>query len=72
MTAMLTRGRARRDVLDANALIGFFEDRPRVAEKVPQLLVEALRQDLSRMISAVNWGEVFYIACRRHGEEKGA
>ena len=70
MTPMSIRGSRRRHVLDANALIGFFEDRQRVAEKVRQLLGEALRQDLPLLISAVNWGEVFYIAWRRHGEEK--
>ena len=70
MTPMSIRGNTRRYVLDANALIGFFEDRQRVAEKVRQLLGEALRQDLLLLISAVNWGEVFYIAWRRHGEEK--
>ena len=67
MTPMST---ARRYVLDANALVGFFEDRQRVAEKVRQLLGQALRQDLPLLMSAVNWGEVFYIAWRRHGEEK--
>jgi predicted nucleic acid-binding protein len=70
MTPMSIRGSTRRYVLDANALIGFFEDRQRFAEKVRQLLGEALRQDLPLLISAVNWGEVFYIAWRRHGEEK--
>lgn len=70
MTSTSIRGNARRYVLDANALIGFFEDRQRVAEKVRQLLGEALRRDLPLLISAVNWGEVFYIAWRRHGEEK--
>jgi predicted nucleic acid-binding protein len=70
MTAMSTRGSARRYVLDSNALIGFFEDRQQVADRVRHLLVEALRQDLPLLISAVNWGEVFYIAWRRHGEEK--
>lgn len=64
------RGTTRRYVLDANALIAFFEDRQRVAEKVRQLLGQALRQDLPLLMSAVNWGEVFYIAWRRHGEEK--
>src|SRR4029077_20999759 len=42
MTAMLTRGSARRYVLDANALISFFEERQRVAEKVRDLLVGGL------------------------------
>jgi predicted nucleic acid-binding protein len=58
----------RRFVLDANALLGFFESRRLVAEKMRQLLGEALRQDLPLLISAVTWGEVFYIAWRRHGE----
>ncbi len=48
-------------MLDANALIGFFEDRRMVAEKVRHMLVEALRQELPLLMSAVNWGEVFYI-----------
>jgi predicted nucleic acid-binding protein len=59
----------RQYVLDANALIGFFEDRRAVAEKVRRLLGEALRNDLPLLMSAVNWGEVFYIAWRRHGEK---
>jgi predicted nucleic acid-binding protein len=62
------RGSTRRYVLDANALIGLFEGRPIVAEKVRRLLGEALGQDLPLLMSAVNWGEVFYIAWRRHGE----
>jgi predicted nucleic acid-binding protein len=70
MTSTSIRGTARRYVLDANALIGFFEDRQRVAAKVHQLLGQALRQDLPLLMSAVNWGEVFSIAWRRHGEEK--
>lgn len=60
----------RRYVLDANALIGFFEGRPGVADKVRHLVVETLRQDVPLLMSAVNWGEVFYIAWRRHGEAK--
>jgi predicted nucleic acid-binding protein len=55
-------------VLDANALIGFFEDRKGTAEKIERLVGEALRQDLPLLMSAVNWGEVFYTAWRRHGE----
>jgi predicted nucleic acid-binding protein len=70
MTSLSVRGSGRRYVLDANALIGFFEGRRRTAEKVHQLLGEALRQDLPLLMSAVNWGEVFYIAWRRHGEDK--
>jgi hypothetical protein len=53
----LSRGNARRYVLDANALIGFFESRPGSAQKVRQLLGEAARQDVPMLMSAVNWGE---------------
>jgi predicted nucleic acid-binding protein len=61
---------ARRYVLDANALTSFFEARPGAAEKVRHLLSEAVKQDMPLLISAVNWGEVFYIAWRRQGEAK--
>jgi predicted nucleic acid-binding protein len=57
----------RRYVLDANALIGFFEGRPGAAEKVRH---EALRQDQPLLMSSINWGEVFYIAWRHHGEAR--
>lgn len=60
----------RRYVLDANALIGFFEGRPGVSEKVRRLLSETLRQDSTLLMSAVNWGEVFYLEWRFHGEAK--
>jgi predicted nucleic acid-binding protein len=70
MTSAFSRGNTRRYVLDANALIGLFEDREGTAEKVERLLEQALRQDLPLLMSAVNWGEVFYIAWRRHGEAK--
>jgi predicted nucleic acid-binding protein len=63
-----SRGGGRRYVLDASALTGFFEGRRGAAEKVRHLLGEGLRQDLPLLMSAVNWGEVFYITWRRHGE----
>jgi predicted nucleic acid-binding protein len=31
---------------------------------------DSFRQDLPLLMSAINWGEVFYIAWRRHGEAK--
>ena len=68
MIAGVSRSGRRRYVLDANALTGFFEDRRNIAEKVRHLLEEALRHDQPLLMSAVNWGEVFYIAWRRHGE----
>ena len=64
------RSRSRRYVLDANALIGYFEGRLSVSEKVQRLLSEAIRSDLPLLMSAVNWGEVFYLESRYHGEVK--
>ena len=70
MTSAFSRASVRRYVLDANALIGFFEDRRGAAQRVRHLLGEAVRLDVPLLMSAVNWGEVFYIAWRRHGEAK--
>jgi len=70
MTVSFSHGSARRYVLDANALTGFFEDRENTAGKIERLLSEALRGETPLLMSAVNWGEVFYIAWRRHGEAK--
>jgi predicted nucleic acid-binding protein len=67
MPSPFSRGRARRYVLDANALIGFFEDREGAAGRIEHLVEEAQRLDLPLLMSAVNWGEVFYTAWRRHG-----
>jgi predicted nucleic acid-binding protein len=58
----------RRYVLDANALIGYFEGRQTVSGKVRQILGEALRLELPLLMSAVNWGEVFHMEWRYHGE----
>jgi predicted nucleic acid-binding protein len=57
-------------VLDANALVGLFEDRAGSATKVERLLDEAQRQEQPLLMSAINWGEVFYVTWRRHGEAK--
>jgi predicted nucleic acid-binding protein len=70
MTSAASRSSRRRYVLGANALTGFFEDRRIVAQKVRHMLVEALHHEEPLLISAVNWGEVFYIIWRRHGEAK--
>lgn len=64
------RGGMRRYVLDANALIGFFESRETASGKVRHLLGEAFRLELPLLMSAVNWGEVFYMEWRYHGESK--
>lgn len=68
MTA--SRSPIRRYVLDANALIAFFEGRQPAAEKVRKLLAEAAHDALPLWMSAVNWGEVYYIEWRRYGESK--
>jgi len=68
VTSASTRTARRRYVLDANALIGLLEDRLGAAPRVRRLLEEAFRHDLPLFLSAVNWGEVFYIAWRLHGE----
>lgn len=60
--------RSRQYVLDANALIGFFEDREVTAAKVERLAEQALQEDRPLLMSAVNWGEVVYVAWRLHGE----
>jgi predicted nucleic acid-binding protein len=60
----------RRYVLDANALIGFFESRETASGKVRHLLGEAFRLEHPLLMSAVNWGEVFYMEWRYHGEAK--
>ncbi len=68
MSPSLSRSGARRYVLDANALIGFFEDREGTAGKIERLLGNALLREVPLLMSAVNWGEVFYVIWRRHGE----
>lgn len=68
MTSSLVRSKRRRYVLDANALIGFLEDRTGTASRVRRLLEESFRNDLPLLLSAVNWGEVFYVSWRQHGE----
>lgn len=67
---MRSHQQPRRYVLDANALVSVFEARPGAAEKVQALLRDALHKEIPLLMSAVNWGEVFYIAWRRHGEAK--
>jgi predicted nucleic acid-binding protein len=66
--ARFRREHTRRYVLDANALVGLFEDRRGIAEKVERLLRDAALQDAPLLMSAVNWGEVFYMEWRTRGE----
>jgi uncharacterized protein with PIN domain len=55
-------------VLDASALITFFEDGPG-AEKVEELLAKAADAKRPLLMSVVNWGEVYYCVWRARGEE---
>jgi predicted nucleic acid-binding protein len=63
-----SRLQGRQYVLDANALTSFLENRPSAAARVRRLLEEAFRADRPLLVSAMNWGEVFYIACKLKGE----
>lgn len=58
----------RQYVLDANALVGFFEDRPGCASRVRSLFERSLRDERPLLICAVTWGEVFYVEWRSRGE----
>ncbi len=54
-------------VLDASALMAFFEDRPG-ADKVEELLAKAAEAKRPLLMSVVNWGEVYYSVWRARGE----
>ena len=51
-------------VLDSWALLAFFEDEP-AAEVVEKLLQQAADETHKLLMSAVNWGEVYYTTMRR-------
>jgi predicted nucleic acid-binding protein len=55
-------------VLDASALMTFFEDRPG-GEKVEELLAKAAETKHPLLMSVVNWGEVYYSVWRARGEK---
>ena len=55
-------------VLDASALMTFFENR-RGADKVEKLLVDAADAERPLAMSVANWGEVYYAIWRAHGEK---
>ena len=55
-------------VLDASALMTFFEDRPG-ADKVEELLAKAAEAKHPLAMSVVNWGEVCYSVWRARGEK---
>jgi len=55
-------------VLDASALMTFFEDRFG-AEEVEELLAKAAEKKHLLLMSVVNWGEVYYSVWRARGEK---
>ena len=56
----------KRIVLDASALMTFFEDRPG-AEKVEDLIRLGVEGKRQLLMSVVNWGEMYYSTWRAHG-----
>lgn len=56
----------KRIVLDASALVTFFEDRPG-AEKVEDLIRLGVEGKRQLLMSVVNWGEVYYSTWRAKG-----
>jgi predicted nucleic acid-binding protein len=56
----------KRIVLDASALITFFEDRPG-AGKVEELIRLGVEGKRQLLMSVVNWGEVYYSTWRAKG-----
>ena len=58
-------------VLDASALMTFFEDRAG-ADQVEELLAKAADAKHPLAMSVVNWGEVYYSIWRAHGEKAAA
>ena len=56
----------KRIVLDASALMTFFEDRPGAA-RVEELIRLGLEGKRQLLMSVVNWGEVYYSTWRAKG-----
>jgi predicted nucleic acid-binding protein len=58
----------KRIVLDASALISFFEDRSG-SELVEKLVTESVSGKADLFMSVVNWGEAYYSTWRAHGQD---
>lgn len=56
----------KRIVLDASAVMTFFENRPG-ADKVEELIHLGVAGKRQLLMSVVNWGEVYYSTWRAHG-----
>ena len=59
-----------RVVLDASALVAFFEGRPG-AQRVEDLLRRAAEGERELFMSVINWGEVYYSRWKTKGREAG-
>ncbi len=58
----------KRVVLDASAVMAFFEDRAG-AEKVEELIGLAVSSKRELLMSVVNWGEVYYATWHERGRD---
>lgn len=56
-----------RRVLDSYGLLAYLENEPG-ADRVAEIIKQARDKDKSLLLSVVNWGEVYYIACRTAGK----
>ena len=56
-------------VLDASALMAYLEKQPGY-EKVRNLLAKAAESERNLLMSAINWGEVFYVLVKRNGRQE--
>ncbi len=61
----------KRIVLDASALVAFFENEPG-AEEVEEIVREAMDGKKELLMSVVNWGEVYYSRWQKGGPEAAA
>lgn len=57
----------KRVVLDASAVVTFYDERPG-ADKVEDLIAEAIEGKKELLMSVVNWGEVFSTVWRGRGK----
>src|SRR3989338_8368964 len=55
-------------VLDSWALMAYFEDEP-AGEEVEKILLQAEAGRHKLLLSAVNWGEVYYSIMREYSQE---
>jgi len=56
-------------VLDAHALLAYFEKEPGY-QKAKAAFLDAVEKDTNLLMTAVNFGEVYYIVLRECGQQK--